>query len=168
VDRNGEAVANGESGEIVVRGPQVMKGYWNNEEATADTIRKGWLHTGDMGTLDDNGYLTIVGRLKDLIISGGENIYPAEIEKVLEVHEAIKEVTVIGVADLKWGEVPLAVVVSQEGVAPSQSAVVDWCKQNLASYKVPAHFEFIDVLPRNPSGKILKQQLRDEIGKNYE
>ena len=145
-----------------------MRGYWNNPDATADTIRDGWLYTGDMGTLDDRGYLTIVGRAKDMIISGGENIYPAEIEGVLESHEAVKEVTVIGVPDLKWGEVPLAVVVSEGDVRPAPSLLVNWCKESLASYKVPAHFEFIDALPRNPSGKILKQQLREEIGKNYE
>ena len=143
-----------------------MKGYWNNPQATAETIKDDWLHTGDLGVMDDQGYLTIVGRLKDMIISGGENIYPAEIEQLLETHKAIKDVTVIGVANKKWGEVPLAVMVSDN--PPSKSSLLSFCKENLAAFKVPAHFVFIDELPRNPSGKILKQQLRDEIGKLYE
>lgn len=168
VDDDGVAVANGKTGEIVVRGPQVMQGYWNNSAATASTLRDGWLHTGDIGVLDDRRYLTIVGRLKDMIISGGENIYPAEIESVLQGHPAIKEVAVIGLSNAKWGEVPLAVLVSHDSELPSTSQLVSWCKESLATYKVPAHFVFIDVLPRNPSGKIMKQQLREEIGKSYE
>ena len=103
-----------------------------------------------------------------MIISGGENIYPAEIENVLDSHPGVKEVTVIGVSDAKWGEVPLAVVVGQGDALPEVSSLVSWCKESLASYKVPVYFEFIDALPRNPSGKILKQQLRNNIGKNYD
>ena len=174
VDSNGKRLGAGEAGEIVARGPQVMQGYWNNPEATADTLRDGWLHTGDVGQFDEEGYLTIVGRVKDMIISGGENIYPAEIENVLTTHPQVRDAAVIGVSDRKWGEVPLAILVAQESAVPGANKIPAadelqaFCREHVASYKVPAHYHFTDEIPRNPSGKILKQQLRDDIGKDYD
>jgi acyl-CoA synthetase (AMP-forming)/AMP-acid ligase II len=168
VDGQGATLAVGEAGEIVARGPQVMQGYWNNPVATAETLRDGWLHTGDVGKFDEDGYLTIVGRMKDLIISGGENIYPAEIENVLTTHRQIREAAVIGVAHRKWGEVPLAIVVADEGEPPTAESIRALCREHLAAFKVPAHVHLTDTIPRNPSGKVLKQQLRDDIGKHYD
>ncbi|MEH6589866.1 MAG: long-chain-fatty-acid--CoA ligase [Halioglobus sp.] len=167
IDSDNNTLPPGRSGEIVARGPQVMLGYWNNPKATAETIVDGWLHTGDMGQLDEHGYLTIVGRLKDMIISGGENIYPVEIENVLMNHAQVKEAAVIGVAHPKWGEVPLAVLVVEAGEPPTDQQLTASCREQLAKFKVPAHFHMIPELPRNPSGKILKQQLRDELGAVY-
>ena len=164
VDGEGNDVATGEAGEIIARGPQIMLGYWNNPQATAETIKEGWLYTGDIGTLDSKGYLSIIGRVKDMIISGGENIYPVEIENVLLSHPDIDEVAVVGVSNQKWGEVPHAVIVQTTGDELSPEQLTDFCRQSLAAFKVPAHFHKIDALPRNPSGKILKQQLREQFG----
>jgi acyl-CoA synthetase (AMP-forming)/AMP-acid ligase II len=168
VNAEGEALPVGVAGEILAQGPQIMQGYWNNPEATAATIRDGWLHTGDVGQFDTEGYLTIVGRLKDLIISGGENIYPVEIENVLTTHAQVADAAVVGVSHAKWGEVPLAVLVSNNGERLEPSSLDAFCREHLAGYKVPAHFHYTETIPRNPSGKILKQQLREEIGKEYE
>ncbi|MFT4615220.1 MAG: O-succinylbenzoate-CoA ligase [Bacteroidia bacterium] len=168
IDTAGRQLAMGEAGEIVARGPQVMLGYWNNPEATRDALRDGWLHTGDIGCFDEEGYLRIVGRLKDMIISGGENIYPVEIENILTLHPAVADAAVIGVADAKWGEVPLAILVNDAEQVPSNDELTKLCREHLAGYKVPAHFHFMSELPRNPSGKVLKQQLRHDIGKHYE
>lgn len=168
VGPNGRGLPPGEAGEILAQGPQIMQGYWNNAAATAATIRDGWLHTGDVGRLDDEGYLTIVGRLKDLIISGGENIYPVEIENVLTTHSVICDAAVVGVSHPKWGEVPLAILVCSENERVEASELNAFCRAQLAGFKVPAYFHFISDIPRNPSGKILKQQLREEIGKDYE
>lgn len=170
LDAAGQDMGVGESGEIVARGPQVMLGYWNNPAATAEALRDGWLHTGDVGRFDEQGYLRIVGRLKDMIISGGENIYPVEIENVLTQHPGVSDAAVVGVTDAKWGEVSLAVLVadSAAGQEPSVKELTKLCRDHLAGYKVPAYFHFTAELPRNPSGKVLKQQLRQEIGKHYE
>jgi acyl-CoA synthetase (AMP-forming)/AMP-acid ligase II len=168
IDAEGNSLPVGEAGEILARGPQVMQGYWNNPQATAETLREGWLHTGDVGQFDEDGYLTVVGRLKDMIISGGENIYPVEIENVLTLHPAVRDAAVIGVSHHKWGEVPLAILVATEGVPPDINELRGLCRKHLAAYKVPAHFHLTDDIPRNPSGKILKQQLRNDIGKDYD
>jgi O-succinylbenzoate-CoA ligase len=168
IDNEGANLPPGEAGEIVARGPQIMQGYWNNPGATAETLRDGWLHTGDVGQIDEEGYLTVVGRLKDLIISGGENIYPVEVEDVLTSHPLVSEAAVIGVSHRKWGEVPLAFVVSQGSEPPLAETLQTFCRGQLAAFKVPAHYHLIDAIPRNPSGKILKQQLRDDIGKDYD
>jgi len=168
IDSEGAALPAGEAGEIIARGPQVMQGYWKNPEATAQTLRAGWLYTGDVGCFDEEGYLTIVGRMKDMIISGGENIYPAEIENVLTLHPGVHEAAVIGVSHHKWGEVPLAIVVANGGKSPATAEVQAHCRKHLAAFKVPAHVHLIDAIPRNPSGKILKQQLRNDIGKDYD
>lgn len=152
----------GQIGEIVTRSDLVMKGYWRNPEATANAIRNGWLYTGDVGYLDENGYLFIMDRSKDMIISGGENIYPREIEEVLIQHQAIREVSVIGVPDPKWGEAIKAVVSLNPGASATEKELIDFCKDNLASYKKPKSVDFIDELPKNNYGKLLKRKLREK------
>lgn len=168
VDSEGKRLQPGEAGEIVARGPQVMQAYWNNPVATAEALQDGWLHTGDVGQFDAEGYLSIVGRVRDMIISGGENIYPAEIENALTTHPQVRDAAVIGVSDRQWGEVPLAIVVAQGSDEPSTDELRSFCRECMASFKVPAHYHFIEEIPRNPSGKVLKQQLRNDIGKDYD
>jgi len=148
-------------GEIVVRGDLVMKGYWNKPEATAEALRGGWLHTGDIGSLDPDGYLYISDRKKDMIISGGSNIYPREIEEVICQHPAVFEVSVIGVPDQKWGEAVKALVVLRPGESATEALLIEHCKRHLASYKKPQSVEFLPGLPKNAYGKVLKRELRD-------
>jgi fatty-acyl-CoA synthase len=162
VDPDGRSCAADEIGEIVVFGPQVMAGYWNQPEATADTLRHGWLHTGDLGRLDGEGYLYVVDRAKDMLITGGLNVYPAEIERVLSSVPGIVEVAVIGVPDRMWGETP-AVVAFTGGADLDGDTVVAACRGVLADYKLPRYLVVRDQpLPRNMSGKVLKRDLRDE------
>ena len=163
VDEQGNTLPTGEVGEILGRGPQVMKGYWKRDDATAKTVVDGWLHTGDAGYLDADGYLFIKDRVKDLIISGGENIYPAEIENVLMAHPKIADAAVIGVPNETWGEVPLAVLVVGEHGEITIEELVAHCRESLASFKIPKHLEYVTALPRNPTGKILKKELRASI-----
>jgi long-chain acyl-CoA synthetase len=151
----------GEIGEIVVKGDQVMKGYWRNEEATRETIVDGWLHTGDMGRMDENRLLYIVDRKKDMIVTGGENVYSREVEDVLAEHPGVLDVAVIGVPDETWGENVCAVVVRRAGVEVEEDELVAHCKSLAASYKKPKLVIFVDELPRNPSGKVLKRELRE-------
>ena len=146
-------------GEIMVRGPNVMAGYYNLPEETAKTITGEWLHTGDLGKKDSDGYVTITGRKKDLIISAGENIYPREIEEVLAQHPKVKEVAVIGVKDEVRGEVPKAFVIAREGMTVDEKELRHFCRENLAGFKVPKHFDIVPDLPRTPTGKILKRML---------
>ena len=160
LNAQGEEVAIGEVGEICVRGPQVMKGYLRNPEETSNTIRNGWLHSGDLGRFDDEGYLYIVDRKKDMIIRGGENIYPIEIEEVLYQLPEILEAAVVGMPHEVYGEVPKAFVVLKEGKALTEADILNYMKTQLAKYKVPAEIEFIASLPRNASGKVLKHTLR--------
>jgi acyl-CoA synthetase (AMP-forming)/AMP-acid ligase II len=150
----------GETGEIVTRSDLVMKGYWRNEEASRATLKNGWLHTGDMGYMDEKGYLFIMDRSKDMIISGGENIYPREIEEVLIRHEAVREVAVIGIPDAKWGEAIKAVVALAPGMSATEAELIAFCKDNIASYKKPKSVDFVEALPKNNYGKILKRDLR--------
>ena len=150
----------GEMGEIVTRSDIVMKGYWRNPQATAETLRNGWLHTGDMGYIDGRGYLFIMDRSKDMIISGGENIYPREIEEVIVQHPAVREVAVIGVPDAEWGEGIKAVVSIVPGGAVTETELIDFCKDYIASYKKPKSVDFVDELPKNNYGKIVKRELR--------
>ena len=150
----------GESGEVLLRGPNIMVGYWNRPEATAETIVDGWLHTGDAGILDQDGYLTIVDRIKDMLISGGENVYPAELENVLLGHENVADAGVIGVPSKTWGESPLAVIVKKDDV--SAEDIMEYCNGKLAPFKRIKVVEFVEVIPRNPSGKILKRVLREQ------
>ncbi|MGV3759397.1 MAG: AMP-binding protein [Actinomycetota bacterium] len=151
----------GEPGEIVVRGPAITPGYWQLPEVTAETIRDGWFHTGDVGVVDEDGFLTIRDRLKDMLISGGENVYPAELESVLLAHPAVADVAVIGQPSARWGESAVAVVVPGEGFDPDE--LVTWCRERLAGFKAPKAVVTVDELPRNASGKILKHQLRDRF-----
>jgi long-chain acyl-CoA synthetase len=146
-------------GEIMVRGPNVMQGYYNLPEETAKTITRDWLHTGDLGKKDAEGYVIITGRKKDLIISAGENIYPREIEEVLAQHPKVKEVAVIGVKDEARGEVPKAFVIARDGMTVDEKELRHFSRENLAGYKVPKHFEVVPDLPRTPTGKVLKRML---------
>jgi long-chain acyl-CoA synthetase len=151
----------GEVGEIWIRGPQVMKGYWKMPEETAKSIdADGWFRSGDAGYLDADGYLYIHDRVKDMIVSGGENVYPAEVENVLMAHPAIADVAVVGVPDEKWGETPKAIVVRQPGVDVTAQEIIDFARERLARFKCPTSVDWTDALPRNPSGKILKKDLR--------
>ncbi|HEX3606734.1 MAG TPA: long-chain fatty acid--CoA ligase [Candidatus Dormibacteraeota bacterium] len=163
VDDSGREVATGERGEVVVRGPNVMKGYWNRPEATAEAMRDGWFHTGDVATRDEEGYFYIVDRKKDMIISGGENVYPAEVEDCLYQHPAIAEVAVIGCPDERWGETVLAIVVLKPEVEASEQDILDHTQGRLARYKQPRRVMFTEVLPRNPAGKVLKFELRERF-----
>jgi acyl-CoA synthetase (AMP-forming)/AMP-acid ligase II len=162
VDAEGRPLPNGEIGEIAVCGPQLMRGYWNLPEATAEALRGGWMHTGDAGVLDDEGFLYVQDRTKDMIVSGGENVYPREIEDVLYRHPAVAEAAVIGVPDAKWGETVKAVVVLKAGQAATAEALMQFCDGQLAGYKRPRSVDFVDALPRNPSGKVLKKDLREK------
>jgi acyl-CoA synthetase (AMP-forming)/AMP-acid ligase II len=159
-DEQGRSVPAGERGEIVLRGPKVFKGYWRNPEATAAAFAGGWFHTGDIGIRDDDGYLYIVDRLKDMIVSGGENIAGSEVERVLYEHEAVLEAAVVGRPDDRWGEVPIAFVVLRTGATTEAAALIEHCRARLARFKVPTEIAFLDALPRNPSGKVLKRELR--------
>ncbi len=163
VDEDDRPRPPGAMGEIVVRGDLVMKGYWNKPEATAETLRGGWLHTGDVGYLDEDGYLYITDRKKDMIISGGSNIYPREIEEVICRHPGVFEVAVIGVPDAKWGEATKALVVARPGATLDESQIVEHCRRHLASYKKPQSVEFLAALPKNAYGKVLKRELRDRF-----
>jgi fatty-acyl-CoA synthase len=160
VDRNGREVKTSELGELLVKGPAVTPGYWRQPEATARTIEDGWLHTGDVARRDEDGYYTIVDRLKDMYISGGENVYPAEVEQVLARHPAVAECAVVGVPDERWGEVGLAAVVLTPGAEVAAEALQAFCREHLAGYKVPKHVRLLTALPRNAAGKVLKAQLR--------
>ena len=160
-DAEGREVPRGETGEILVRGQGVMLGYLDDPEATAEAIdADGWLHTGDVGTMDEAGYVRITDRMKDLYISGGFNVYPAEVEKLLAVHPAIAMVAVVGVPDERMGEVGKAYVVLRPGASASEAELIGWSRENMANYKVPRSFAFVDDLPRNASGKVLKTELR--------
>ena len=157
----GDCAAN-EPGEVLVAGPHIMREYWNRPEATAETIVDGWLHTGDVARMDEDGFIYIEDRIKDMIISGGENVYPAEIENVLQAHPGIREAGVIGQASEKWGESPFAVVVKADS-ALTQNDVLEFCRGRLAGFKQPKGVAFVDAVPRNPSGKILKRVLREQF-----
>ena len=161
VDEQDRPVANGTIGAIVVRGPQVMRGYWNRPEETASTCRGGWLHTGDAGTLDDEGYLYVQDRIKDMIVSGGENVYPSMVENVLAQHPAIADVAVIGVPDERWGESVKAIVVLRPGATATEAEIIDFCRSRLGGFQRPRSVDFVDALPRTASGKVLKRLLRD-------
>ncbi|MBI3769728.1 MAG: o-succinylbenzoate--CoA ligase [Deltaproteobacteria bacterium] len=162
VDEGGHDVAPGGVGEVLVRGAHVMQGYWNRPDATAETIRDGWLHTGDLATIDAEGFVYIADRKKDMIISGGENIYPAEIENVILSCPRVRDVAVIGQVSPKWGESPLAIVVKGDA-ALAEADVLAHCQGKLARFKQPKAVRFVDEIPRNPAGKILKRILRERF-----
>ena len=164
VDADGNDLDVGELGEILIRGPWLMKSYWNRPEATAAALRGGWLHTGDAGYLDGDGYLYIRDRVKDMIISGGENVYPAEVENALHGHPAVADVAVIGVPDETWGEAVKAVIVPNPGFEPDLDDLVAFARKRIAGYKLPRALAIVDELPRNPSGKVLRRVLREAHG----
>lgn len=163
VDEEDNPLQRGEVGELVCRGPNVMLGYHNNEEASVEVLRNGWLHTGDLAMMDDAGFIYIVDRKKDVIISGGENIYPREVEEVLLQHPGIADAAVVGTPDPTWGEAVHAFVVVRNGWHLREDDVVEHCKAKLASYKKPRKVSFVQEIPRNPSGKILKTKLKELI-----
>jgi fatty-acyl-CoA synthase len=161
VDANGQTVPAGEVGEIVFRSATVMKGYWNNPVATRETVTAdGWLRTGDAAWMDAEGFVYVHDRIKDMIVSGGENVYPAEVENALFGHPAIADVAVIGVPDPRWGEAVKAIVVLRQGQAASAEGIIGYARSRIAGYKLPKSVEFVDALPRNPSGKVLRRTLR--------
>ncbi len=164
-DEHGRELPAGETGEILMRGPQMMKSYWNLPEASAATIRNGWLHTGDVGWLDDEGYLYVQDRLKDMIISGGENVYSREVENVLYEHPAVMDAAVIGLPDDTYGEAVTAVLVLHEGCSLVHEELKAYCRGKLGGYKIPRQLRLVDQLPRNASGKVLKNTLREIFGK---
>lgn len=162
VDDQMREVPAGEVGEIVVSGDPVMKGYWQNEEATAKTLVNGWLRTGDLGTMDADGFVTLTDRSKDVIISGGTNIYPREVEEALLTHDDVFEVSVIGVPSTEWGEDVMAFVVLRDGTDRSRDEMDAWCRARIASFKKPRHYRFVESLPKNSYGKVLKTALREQ------
>jgi acyl-CoA synthetase (AMP-forming)/AMP-acid ligase II len=160
LDDHDVVVAVGEVGEVCVQGPAVMRGYWQRPEESAVALRNGWLHTGDLGRLDEHGYLYLLDRAKDLIITGGSNVYAVEVEAALVAHPSVQEVAVVGLPDRTWGEVVVAVLVGDEDAEP---ALTEHCRTALAGYKQPRRYEFVDELPRNAYGKVLKRELRDRF-----
>jgi acyl-CoA synthetase (AMP-forming)/AMP-acid ligase II len=161
VDGEGRALAPHEVGEIQIRGATVMKGYWNKPDATRKSIAENWFATGDAGFFDEDGYLYIHDRVKDMIVSGGENIYPAEVENAVFGHPGVADVAVIGVPDEKWGEAVKAIVVRKQGASPSPAEIIAYARDRIAGYKLPKSVDFVEALPRNPSGKILRRELRE-------
>jgi long-chain acyl-CoA synthetase len=159
---DGAIAAPGEIGEVIVRGDTVMNGYWRNPAASAETLRGGWLHTGDVGCFDADGFLTLKDRSKDLIISGGANIYPREVEEVIVRHPAVAEVAVVGRADREWGESVVAYVVLRPRMTADAAALDDFCVQNMTRFKRPRHYRFVESLPKNNYGKVLKRALREQ------
>ncbi|GAB1404666.1 long-chain fatty acid--CoA ligase [Lentimicrobium sp.] len=159
VDEHGSQVADNELGELILKGPTVTPGYWNNTEATQETIIDGWFHTGDIMRRDEEGFLFVVDRIKNMYISGAENVYPAEVEYLLRSHEAIDAVAIIGVPDEKWGETGMAFIVPKPGHSLSVEEITSFCAGKLAKFKIPKHFKFLDELPKNDAGKIDRKQL---------
>jgi long-chain acyl-CoA synthetase len=159
---DGQALPTGEVGEVLIQGDSVMAGYWRNPEATDSAIRDGWLWTGDMGALDAEGFLTLKDRSKDLIISGGSNIYPREVEEVLLTAPGVSEVAVVGAPDPEWGEIVVAFVVPQAGQTLDAQSLDAFCLEHIARFKRPKRYEFVDSLPKNNYGKVLKTALREQ------
>lgn len=168
VNEDGESVKPGVNGEIVAKGSRLMKGYWNQEEATAEAIREGWLYTGDLGYFDEDGYIFLSGRAKDFIKRGGEMVSPEEVEQVLHSHPTIDEAAIIGVPDLDWGERIRAIVVPKRGMRIDESDVIEYCRSRLSSFKKPESIVVVDELPRNPLGKVLKRVLRENYNQPIE
>ena len=160
VDEDDQPVPSGTMGELLVRGPQVMKGYWNLPQETAEALRGGWMHTGDAGTVDSEGYVYIQDRVKDMIVSGGENVYPRVVEDVLFAHPAVADAAVIGVPHDRWGETVKAVVVLRQGAEATEEEMIEFCRGKLGGFERPTSVDFAASLPRNASGKVVKRELR--------
>jgi len=160
VDENDKEVRQGEQGEIIIRGPNIMKGYFQQPEETAMALRNGWFHSGDVGVFDEEGYLFIVDRIKDIIITGGENVYPKEVEDTLHQHRAVNECGVVGLPDREYGEAVTAFVTLKPGVSADERTLIAFCKEKMAGYKVPKKIRFVADLPKTPQGKILRRELR--------
>ncbi len=167
VNAQGDDVAPGEVGEIIARGANIMPGYWRKPEETAAVLRDGWYFSGDMATIDEEGYIYIVDRKKDMIISGGENIYSVEVEKALSSHPAVLESAVIGVPDERWGEAVKAIVVLRPGMSATSDELIEHCRTQIAGFKCPRSVDFLDALPKSASGKILKRELREPYWQHY-
>ena len=165
VDENDNEMPAGEVGEVIFRGNNLMKGYYRDPGATEEAFRGGWMHTEDLGRLDDEGFLYIVDRKKDMIITGGENIYPREVEEVLYAHPKIAEAAVIGIPDPKWGEAVKAVVVVKPGTTATEEEIIAFCRERIAGFKCPKSTDFVANLPKNPAGKILKKDIRERYRK---
>jgi long-chain acyl-CoA synthetase len=161
VDEQGNELPPGEWGEIVIKGPNVMPGYWKKPDATAEAIRDGWLHSGDIGLTDEDGFFYIVDRVKDMINAAGFNVYPAEVEQVIYKHPAVKEVAVYGLTDPIKGETVKAAIVLKEGASATPEEVIGFCRDRMAVYKAPRQVDFVDQLPKSATGKILKRVLRE-------
>ena len=168
VDDEGKPVPTGEVGEIVIKARFLMKGYWNRPDATEEAVKNGFFHTGDAGYFDEDGFLYIHDRIKDMIVSGGENVYPAEVENALFSHPGVADVAVIGVPDEKWGESVKAIIIVKPGETVTQEDLVAWAKDRIASFKCPKTVDFVSELPRNPSGKILRKDLREPFWVGHE
>jgi acyl-CoA synthetase (AMP-forming)/AMP-acid ligase II len=166
VDENDNELPPGEAGEIVARGDVVMAGYWGNPEATAETLRGGWLHTGDIGAFDERGFLFLLDRAKDMIISGGNNVYPREVEEIIVQHPAVAQVVVVGIPDDYWGEAVHAVVVRNAGAEVDATELISYCGEHLAGYKKPKGVDFVDELPVSGYGKVLRREVRDRYWEN--
>src|SRR5207247_3608200 len=164
VDQSGTEVSTGQPGELVARGANVMRGYWKNQEETTLAFRDGFFRTGDVGRQDADGYFYILDRLKEMIVTGGENVYSGEVEAVIYTHPAVREVAVFGIPDPKWGELVMACVVLKPGKTLSADELIAYCRRSLANYKIPRRVEFSDTeLPKSGSGKILKKVLREHF-----
>ena len=164
VDENGSETQAGEPGEVVIRGYNIMRGYLDDPERTAETIdQNGWLHTGDIGIMDQNGYLDITDRKKDMIITGGFNVYPAEVENSLMSHPEIGQIAIVGAPDERLGEIAVAFVVPTKQTAPTEEGIINWARERIANFKVPRQIIFMNDLPTNASGKVLKFELRESI-----
>jgi len=161
VDEHGKDVPQGQIGELIVKGPTVMLGYWRDPEATQKVLRNGWLWTGDLAKRDADGFIYIVDRKKDMIISGGENIYPAEIEAVLQEHGDVAEAAVVGLPDEHWGEIPVAHIVLEPGAQARPEDLINYCRSRIAKFKVPKQFRYLKALPRTAAGKIDKKAMRN-------
>jgi fatty-acyl-CoA synthase len=161
VDEQGADVPVGEVGEFLLKGPTVTPGYWNNPAATSQTIKDGWFHTGDLVRMDEEGFVYVVDRVKNMYISGAENVYPAEVEYLLRKHPAIDEVAIIGVPDPKWGETGKAFIVIKKDNKVTAAEIIAYCSERLAKYKIPKHVVFLNELPKNHAGKIDRKKLKE-------
>ena len=164
VDDDDRDVAPDTVGELVLRGRNIFAGYWMLPKETAEAFRNGWFHTGDLGRIDDEGFITLVDRKKDMVITGGENVYPVEVEQVLVRHPAVREAAVFGVPDEKWGETVVAAAALEPGTTASAEELIAYCRERLAHFKCPTRVEVVDELPRNATGKVLKRELRTTYG----